>query len=162
MIFKFSVYALRHLKVKQHCLQNECEWSPTLFFNFYLSFPSRIKKPRSHADRFLLDHGMGWDEDPWRRGAARIQICGERKYDYPEGMNLKMNLLNYGSPCVHKMCISLCFIISFRNHLLHWIREEKVKKSRTLYLKNLSCLTIGLESAINLSKKGLYCRQLMS
>lgn len=99
---KFSVYVLRHLKVKR---QNEP--SPTLFFNFYLSLPSRIKKS-----------GTGWEENPWRK-AERIHICGERKYDYPEGAELKMNLLNYGSPCVHKMCILLCFIISFfRKHLL--------------------------------------------
>lgn len=93
----------------------------------------------------------------------------EFRFEKRESMimiGLKMNLLNYGSPCVHKMCILLCFIISFfRNHLLQWIRDEKVKKSRMLrrfYLKNLSCFTIGLEIAINLCIKRLYCRQLTS
>lgn len=130
--------------------------SLTLYFNFYLSFPSWIKNPRSHNRQVSAGprHRVRWgflkesweNSDLWRQ-KVWLSWGG------------KKNLLNYGSLCVHKMCILLCFIISFffffLNHLLQWLCEKKVKKSRRLqrfYQKNPSCFTIGLVSAKSKAK----------
>lgn len=119
MILKFSVYVQQHLKVKRHCLQNEC--TDKVF---------QIRPLLSLMDH--PDHKFLPDHDSVRWGYLK------ESWENLDVWRQKGDLLNYGCLCVMCMCV-MCFLLQFSVFLTPvatWKESQEEQRASTVLSEN--------------------------